>query len=480
MIAKIRQFITEYKLLAPGDNVIIGLSGGADSVCLFRILTKLREEMNLNLIAVHIHHGIRGEEADSDEKFVYNLCKNHNVDFISEKYDIPAISKTTGESEEECGRRIRYEVFAKIAGQYANSKIAVAHHMNDQAETVIFRMVRGTGIKGIGGMKPRNGNIIRPLLCVTKKEIVSYLQDINEQYCIDSTNEDVRYSRNYIRKELLTRLEEVNPSITEHIFWLSDEANQVYEYMIFHAEAILNKATVYRKDCAGAHRVKEDGIVAKYMQDISVIAVYNVKQMILEKKIILEYALRHMIEKEGISLKDVTREHIDSIYGILDKEESSIVMLPRGIRILKENDFLILKDESRGCKASEYNMQIADDKEYELPDGSKVKTKILSEFDRSLIPQTTYTKWFDYDKLIDGLCVRTRQSGDYLVVNEAGSTKKLKDYMIDAKIPKSLRETVPLIANGQKIAWVVGYRMSEDVKVTAETKRVIEISVLNS
>ena len=207
--AKVTDYIKENELIAPGDTIIEGISGGADSVCLFLILEEYKKEVPFNTVAVHVHHGIRKKTADKDQKFVEKLCESKGVELKSFKKDIPLICKITKESEEECGRRIRYEIFDDVCRLYENARIAVAHHMNDQAETVIFRIIRGSGIKGLTGMEAKRDNIIRPLLCLKRDEIEEYLEYLGQDYRIDETNSKLEYSRNYIRKKIIPKFESV-------------------------------------------------------------------------------------------------------------------------------------------------------------------------------------------------------------------------------------------------------------------------------
>ncbi|MBR6396573.1 MAG: tRNA lysidine(34) synthetase TilS, partial [Lachnospiraceae bacterium] len=228
---KVSEYIRQNNLITPGDTIIEGISGGADSVCLLLMLEELKKEIDFKTVAVHVHHGIRRKSADKDQKFVEKLCEEKGIELKSFKKDIPLICKITRESEEECGRRIRYELFDDVCGMYENAKIAVAHHMNDQAETVLFRIIRGSGIKGLTGMEAKRDNIIRPLLCLKREEIEQYLEETEQDYRIDETNGKIEYSRNYIRKKIIPRLETLRNNAVEHINALSGEASAINSYM---------------------------------------------------------------------------------------------------------------------------------------------------------------------------------------------------------------------------------------------------------
>lgn len=454
---KVKSYIESNRLISSGDTVILGLSGGADSVCLFLILNSLRQEMAYELKAIHVHHGIRGEQADADAQFVKELCTNYDTELTIIQRNIPEIVRSTGESEEECGRRIRYEVFREEAKKYKYSKIAVAHHKDDQAETVIFRMVRGTGIKGIAGMKPVNGDVIRPLLGVSRQEIEDYLAKAGQDYCTDSTNADIDYSRNYIRNEILPGLERINSSAKNHICALAEDAIEIWNYVEEEGQALISKAEIINDDYFKVGNKR-----------------YSSKVILNSKPIIRNCAIKLIISETGASLKDITRDHIESIVDIMGSSKYSEVILPRGIKVVSESGTIYISDSNLGNN-DRYMCSIIGDGEYTLPDGNAVVCRILNDFDTADIPQSRYTKWFDYDKISNGPCIRNKGEGDYLIVNDRGGTKKLKDYLINEKIPKTERDNLYLIANDQRIAWVIGYRISEDVKVSDTTKRVLEV-----
>lgn len=513
---KVKQYIIDNEMIKEGDNIILGLSGGADSVALFRILCKLKEEIDFKLTAVHVHHGIRKKTADKDEKFVTDLCREYETELKVFHKDIPLICKITKESEEECGRRIRYEIFDEVASLYDNAKIAVAHHMNDQAETIVFRMIRGSGVKGLSGMEAKRDNIIRPLLSLKKEEIESYLTDISQKFRTDETNDDTHYSRNYIRKKILPKFEKIRDNSIDHIISLSSEASEVNAFMEKKARELLREAS---REANRDYIVKDS--YTRYKT-----SVLNAAEPILRRT-----AIRVMIEDAGASLKDVSRNHIEQICEMLEKPGSSEIHLPKGLKVIMESGVVYLnvkmkqekfdadtdttseetakmadveqtsseteltasaptgdeqakEDNSSGLVRSAKNelgfyYEVKDNCEYALPCGITVQIRLLTEFDRESIPQDKYTKWVDYDKLADGLCLRTRKIGDYLVINSRGDEGNLKNYMINEKIPKSERDMVPLLASGAKIYWVVGHRISEDVKITDETERVLELRYLD-
>ena len=205
---RVKSFCDDNGLIEKNDSIVTGLSGGADSVFLFLYLIHIKKEYNLKLCFVHVNHGIRGSEAGNDQHFVEELCKRENVMYKVFYKDIPQMADELSMTEEEAGRVYRYECFDKMRKELGYNKIAVAHHQDDQAETVLFQLIRGSGFRGLGGMKAKNGCIIRPLLSVKKQEILDYLDESGQNYCIDSTNNDDEYARNQIRHHLIPYLQE--------------------------------------------------------------------------------------------------------------------------------------------------------------------------------------------------------------------------------------------------------------------------------
>jgi len=334
---RVKNYIEDNKMIRHGDSVIVGLSGGADSVCLFLILNRLKSEIGFDLHAVHINHCIRGESALRDEKFSYELSSKYGVPFIAYEIDVPKMAKAKGLTVEEAGRNARYACFADYAkdiissdsaeyGQDANEKnkygnntavkVAVAHHMDDQAETVIFNMVRGSGITGIGGMEPASERgLIRPILCLTREEIEEYLNFVNQDYCVDETNQDNDYSRNRIRNIVIPALEELQPRTAEHISTMADDAREIKEFVDSYVEAVFKKAV--------KPLYLDEQRVIGYSIDVDVL---KSERPIIAKELII-LTLRQLIE----TYKDITKKHITDIYELTYKGKGKMVNLPYGL-----------------------------------------------------------------------------------------------------------------------------------------------------
>ena len=240
MLRRTAAYMKQQQINLNGEKVIIGLSGGMDSVCLFHIL----KDLGVSLEAVHVNHQIRGEEAKRDEQFVKNLCARYNIPFHGYRYDVPKISREKHLSEEEAGRMVRKEAFARVMKEQGAGYVALAHHGNDRAETFLFHLSRGTGVKGLGSMKPVQGTIIRPLLWAERKEIEQYVQEKGYEFVEDATNSQTEYTRNKIRHEIIPALEEINPRCIPHICGAAEKLSAVSAYIDREAEKLCRLSAV--------------------------------------------------------------------------------------------------------------------------------------------------------------------------------------------------------------------------------------------
>ena len=447
MKKKVLDFIRKNKLVKKGNSVVLGVSGGADSICMLKLLSDLQKRLGISLYVLHINHMIRGEEADQDAAFVKKICTKFKVPHRVINVDVPALAEREGLSEEEAGRYVRYDEFSKYAYEVGATKIAVAHNSNDNAETVLMNLARGTGIKGLGGIPPKremedaNGNVvevIRPILCLSRKEIEDYLKENEIEYRNDSTNDSTDYTRNKIRLEIMPLLENINDNAMQNITNASNELADTSDYI--------------EKDVDEAYEefvTEEDGKL--FLSDESFAI----------DPIVLTGVIRKMIENIAGKLKDITRIHVGDVVSLSEKQVGKKIDLPYSIVAEREYEGISMFSESNETESETKNKEVIISFEED-------------DFDRTSIEELKYTKWLDYDK-IDDVVVRTRQKGDYIVIDGDGATKKLKKYFIDEKIPRRERDEVLLVADGNRILWVVGYRISEDVKVTPDTKKVVKL-----
>lgn len=449
MYRTILDYIRRNRLFAPGDRVIVALSGGADSVCLLVVLNELKEELGLELKAVHVHHGLRGKEADRDRDYSRDLSARLGVSFSCVQVDAALYAGEHGMSVEEAGRHLRYQIFEKDRLDFSGTKIAVAHHRDDQAETILYNLFRGTGLKGLGGMRPLRDRIVRPLLCVGREEILAYLEEKRISYCEDSTNAQTDYVRNRIRRRILPEIrEEVNRRAGENILHAGEMAAQADAYLEKQAEKILKARGVGEMEASGLRPAC--GIDAAVL--------------LAEDNIIRNYVIRRMIRSVNESMKDITMTHVESAAALLFGSDRRQVDLPCGLIAVRTNGELWIKRK-------EQEEPVDKERDFLLPE---LDFKTFPYKKGQEIPKNGYTKWFDYDKIKCALSVRYRKTGDYMTL-AGGGRKTIKSFMIDEKIPKDEREKIPLVAEGSHVLWVIGYRISEYYKITDDTHTVIQI-----
>lgn len=466
MLDKIKNYIREYNMINEGDRIVVGVSGGADSVCLFHVLMELMPIYSLALYVVHINHGIRMEEADKDEAFVKDLCNQYKVPFHSVKVNVAELAKNEGLSEEEAGRIVRYQEFYQVYENNKCNKIAIAHNKNDNAETILFHMFRGAGLKGLSGIPPIRNEIIRPLLHVEREEIENYLNEKDKKYCIDSTNLTHDYSRNIIRNQILKIAKDnINGKAIENINRAGNHIKEVNDYLEKKIEDSFSYVVTYNQE---------------HNRYIIPNQLFKKEERIIQKGII-----RKVLYLLSNSLKDIDFLHIELLLALFDKEVGKSIDLPYNLIAIKEyeNVVITLKDnlELYSYQRDKYPMlvEVGDFKEeYFIPYTNQViRFKLLPYKKNMIIPQNGYTKWFDYDKIKNTVLIRTRLKGDYIEIDAKGSKKKIKSLFIDDKIPREERDYLPLIADGSHIMWIVGGRMSEGYKISGDTKLILEISL---
>ncbi len=460
MLKKVRDYMREHEMTAPGDAVIVALSGGADSVCLLTVLKQLTAPAFL-LRAVHVHHGIRGAEADRDEAFAQKLCESLSVPLCVAYCHVPAYAAEHGLSEEEAGRILRYQVLEKEAGKWEQElpagsrvKIALAHHRDDNAETILHHLLRGSGLTGLAGIRPVQGRRIRPLLCVGREEIRAYLEAGHISWCEDSTNQSPDYTRNRIRSQVLPLLKTaVNEQAEEHILQAGQIIGQADAYLRQQAEEIWQEAVCGREE------------------DLAAIPLTAFAR---QPEILKTYLIRHMLDQLHPGWKDIGSRHFTAIAELAGKPVGSRLDLPGGLmaRTGYETLEIVRKTEREVSVKTESG---ADGEIHGRQTVPELHMTVFSRQKDQEIPKNQYTKWFDYDKIKGTLSVRTRRTGDYLILPSGGS-KTIARYMIDEKIPKEKREQILLLAEGSHVLWVVGFRISEYYKIEEHTENILQVT----
>ena len=438
---KILSVIERYSMISDRDSVIVAVSGGADSMCLLHFFNKYSSKLNINIMCAHVNHGIRGAEADADEEFVREYCNKHSITFRSAHFNVPEISESTGESEEACGRRLRYEFFDSVS---ETAKIATAHNLNDSAETFLFNLSRGTGLKGLTGIPYVRGRIIRPLNDCTRDEIEEYLRDENVSFVTDSTNMSDEYSRNKIRHNVIPVLNEINPSF----------------FSVFGG-------------CLSSLKDSEDFIeksVCKVYSEIENNMKFSVCDILAQEKIIRDRLIIRICENFGG--KDISFRHVEIINSLLTN--SGAVDIPGGVTVASDSRFLYKQEKILAEK--EISEPFSTNRiYYEFPcckmSVVSVDKKEISNYN---IKKLSFDGYADGGKLQNAV-FRTRKDGDRFRFPYAEHSKSLKNLFKEKNITPDMRRGVPMLANENHILWINGIGVSDYAKVTEETETIVRI-----
>lgn len=451
---RIKNTILKHQLISEGDSVLVALSGGADSVCMLDLLVNLKEELNIKVAAAHLNHMIRGAEADRDEAYAAELCTKLSVPFFAERVNVPEISEKYGISEELAGRNARYDFLKKICKEKGYNKIATAHNRNDRAETLLMRVIRGTGIDGLGGIKYNRGDgVIRPILDIERCDIEKYCRDNDLHFCNDSTNSDSDYTRNRIRNELIPFIEDkFNPSIIDSLCALSDNSTEDAEFINGYAKRLydrINNPMPKRKP------VLLDIESLKIIQD-------SIKNRII--RLAAKDAMG-----ENYSLE---RVHVETIIDLTEKTTGAKAELPKGLIVSVKYGWLEFSKAGEDIKTQDFC--------YEIEIGNKISN---CEFDLDFtVVENDFNinknqMILDYDMIENkNLLVRNRRRGDRMVFFKDGKTKKIKKYLIDKKIPQSERDRIPLLCADDEIIAIIGDRVAETYKINKNSRRGLVIT----
>ncbi|WMM25415.1 tRNA lysidine(34) synthetase TilS [Tissierella sp. MB52-C2] len=456
MKEKVLATIKEYNLIEENDNIVVGISGGPDSMALLYSLLEVKSSIPFSIHIAHVNHGVRGKDAKSDQLFVERIAKELNLSYYTKDVDMIQYGKENGISSEEAGRELRYGFFREILLKVGKGKIAVAHNMNDQAETLIMRFLRGTGIDGLKGMEFKTKDIIRPILGIDRKEIESYIEKNNIETVLDKTNLEPIYSRNKVRLELIPYIEEnFNPNIVNTLWRMSKISSVDSKFLEEYSKERFN-IIVKNKD---RHSIILDG--GKFLQ---------------EDKSIQQRIIRVAIEEINDSLQGITEVQINltlSLFSSLNTGKE--IHLSNGIIAkTRYNDLIIEKDHKKEASKYFYKLNLGNTNLEDIKYSFKVEVFPVGE--NFILNKSKNTRYFDFDIVKGSLGVRNRREGDRLHPFGMRGTKKLKDYFIDEKIPKELRDRIPLIVDEENIIWVVGYRTNDLYKVTKNSKKILSIS----
>lgn len=463
MCRKVLSYIKDNDLIQAGDKVLVALSGGPDSVCLLNILFELKEELNINIAAAHLNHLLRGEDAFKDEKYAVDICNSMGIQCFVKRVDINSYSKEHKLSSEMAGRNVRYDFFEEILKKQGFNKIATAHNANDQAETVLFRLMRGTGLEGLGGIKvSRDNKIIRPILCLTRDEVEEYINSKKLNPRIDKTNFEKIYNRNKIRLDILPYMKEnFNEDIIQTLNRMSLLIQKDNEFLESLSISFYNKCCI---EC-------DDYFIIK-------------KEIFKEEESIVSRVLRHAVAKYSKSNYDFEMKHIYEISYLAKKNSGKVLDLPNGVYAENIYGDIYIKNSKRKRDINNIKEEIILNKNNINKNtvqfnNFSIEFLAINNFEGSNISlnESNLIKYFDLDKIKNDILIRGRKNGDKIIPLGMNGSKKLKDIFIDMKIPKEERGNIPILCFDENIAWIIGIRTSEEYKLTNKSKNILKVVV---
>lgn len=455
---KILKTISEFNMFGKGDKVLAAVSGGADSVCMLHMLCALRKNLGFELACAHLNHGLRGEDAEADAKFVEAFCKKLDVPFFLKKVDVAELAKEGKLSTEEAGRKARYDFFNELKEAHGFTRIATAHNKNDNAETVLMRIIRGSGLDGLSGIPYiREDNVVRPLLDVSRQEIEEYCKKYNLEFCTDATNLENDYTRNKVRNLLIPFIEkEFNTGLIDSLNRLSKNASQDSRFVNEYAKRLFERLgsplpggklnTIHIE----SFKMVDDAIRARILR-------------MAAEKAVPEAKLEH--------------KHISELMDMLDKPTGTQISLPMGITVRVNYGWLTFEGPDASCEVCQ------DDKGFfaQIKVGETLFVESIGKEITLRMEDGRYKckineAALDPDVLgSQPLFIRNRRDGDRIVWFPDGRTKKIKNVFIDEKIDKKDREKIPLLCTGDEVVAIIGGRVSEKYKLTKESERALVI-----
>ena len=439
---RVLDFIKQNNMIKSGEIIGVACSGGRDSICLLHFLNSIKSELDCEVVAVNVDHGIRATSA-LDTEFVMQFCKDNHIRAYKFKAEALKVAKEEKLTLEQAARKVRYGIFETVIKKGLVDKIALAHHLNDQAETVLLNIVRGAGLNGARGMEPtRDGIYIRPMLTTPREEIMSYLDENGLEFVEDETNKDNSYSRNYIRNVVL-------PDLRKH--FKSVDKN------------IVNFASICAKDDSYINSQLNMGTLIETKEFTKIPLTYFYQDDAIINRILMKVLSR-------FAKQDIERKHIKMIREFaVEANNGNIISLPFKIKVMKEYDYITIGIIKKKEIVGENTFR-----------NGKLKIEgygiIRSTASKVLTEPKMHQHIIDASKLPSNAIWRTRQEGDTFAPLGLGGTKKLKEYFIDKKIPQRMRDEIPVLAVGSKILIVADIEIAEELKVTDESKQFFKIN----
>jgi len=452
-LEQVKRTIKAYDMLRPGDRVVVAVSGGADSISLLHVLWSLREEMDIHLLVCHMHHGMRGDRADEDARFVEMTANSMGLAFYYEFQDVPLFARQHKLGEEEAGRRLRYQFFRRLLEEIPADKVALGHNRDDQAETVLMRIMRGTGLKGLAAIPPKRGAFIRPLINSTRREIELYCLTNGLRWITDDTNLDTKYLRNKIRHRIMPALDQYAPRISHHLVALGHMARETSDFIEHEIEPL-------RAACIRTSR----GHLSLRRRYIDQLEPARVRQLLFDA-----------IEEAGLTA-DFTS--VDAVFRLVtEAKPGKFLKLGKG-RVYVGYDEIALVPEGPEPDLSRKALNVPGVTRVDaigLTIRSEIKPieEVGPETDFSRVASRAY---FDYNKLTLPLEVGRMERGSRIQPFGMRGTKKVSDVLASAKIPYYLRREVPVVYSGNRAIWIPGHVTDEATRVDKDTHNVLVLT----
>lgn len=446
-------FCQKHKLFDNREVIVAGVSGGVDSMVMLSLLLEYAEQFHINVVVVHFNHMLRGKKADDDQKMVETFCRERKIKFICQKADVVQFAKDNKISFEMAGRQLRYNFFEEVATEYKHSVIATAHILNDNTETLLMRIFKGTGLQGLCGIDFQRENIIRPMLFAEKKELYIYAKEHNIPFSDDHTNFENDCLRNVIRNEILPRIKkEINPNIDENLYNLSVTATEYSNFIKNNISEILDNIF---------YRQSSYEIVLK-IDDLKDLDIVERKEVLLQTFRLLD---SNIDSYPGFS----TMEQIDNL--LFTSDVGRYVKAYQNILIEIGRKFLYIVNLQ---KMNWQNIEISPGKIYPM-EFFIFSSKFIKFEEFSAVNNLRNNEFIDADKITGGLVLRHWQEGDRFKPFGNKFSKKLSDFFIDEKVPRFKKQYIPILADDEKILWICGLRLSNEVRITKNTSNILEI-----
>ncbi len=451
--AQFLKTLKKYNMVKKGQKVVLGVSGGPDSICLLHLFMTFMKELDISLYAAHLDHMFRGQESEKDARFVEILCRKWDIPFFSDKINVPNYAKRFRLSPEDAARQVRYNFFKKVKKKTGAQKIATGHNQNDHEETILMNIFRGSGLDGIIGINPVRSHYIRPLIEIPRRAIEEYLVQLDIPFRTDATNLTPDYFRNSLRLELIPLIrKKYCPQLGPSLRRLAKIAGRDLSFMEF-----VTKKTA-------------TDIIRKNPNKVMIDVVKFSKQHEAIKYRLVRLAVKQLAG----GIKDFEARHAKLLVDFIEEASSgSLIDLPKNLQGIKEYDYFILS-KGNFDEIPDYSYVLKIPGKIDVKEvGVNIKAYVKPHNEQVISKTNPKTAYLDYSKIRSCLVIRNRRPGDRFKPLGSIGSKKLKDFFIDEKIPRRKRDCIPIVTSGAHIIWVGGMRINDEFRVTEKTDQIL-------